>query len=150
MTASINAADSDYIGEARGSDCEVEIVINVPDNVLTTLEGPAVGIYQEPWDRILVRAGTTKPTVVHEGENFTTKPESMSSDMHAGVAHAIYSISQEVGDDMAFKIVLGTDLEEPNSLNAYQVISEVAGDLGVGTEVDEVLDGLALGRWQRN
>ena len=66
MTASINAADSDYIGEARGSDCEVDIVINVPDNVLVTLEGPAVGIYQEERDRILVRAGTTKPTVVHE------------------------------------------------------------------------------------
>ena len=78
-------------------------------------------------------------------KDFTIKPTSMSSDMHAGVAHAIYSISQKVGEDMAFKIVLGTDLEQPNSGNAYMVISEVAGNLGVGTKVDEVLDGLGVG-----
>ena len=83
----------------------------------------------------------------YAGENFTTKPESMSSDMHAGVAHAIYSISknEDVGEDMAFKIVLGTDLRQPYSGNVYMVISEVAGNLGVGTNVDQVLDGLGVG-----
>ena len=182
MTASINEANPDYIGEVREGDCEVDIVINVPDDVLVTLEGYAAGLYQEQWDRILVRARATKATVVHElmhalmktpygpvehglvtaseslhvgfgwryaGENYTTKPESMSSDMHAGVAHAIYSISQEVGDDMAFKIVLATDLQRPLSHNAYEVISEVAHQLGVGSAVDEVLDGLGVGPLSR-
>ncbi len=182
MTASINAADPDYIGAVRGSDCEVDIVINVPDNVLVTLEGPAAGIYQEIWDRILVVAGASKSTVVHEvmhaltktpegdvehglvtaseslhvgfgwryaGVDFTKKPLSMSSDMHAGVAHAIYSISQEVGDDTAFKIVLGVDLEVPYSHDVYEVISEVAHDLGVGATVDEVLDSLGVGPLSR-
>ena len=54
MTADIIAANPSYIGEARRSDCEVDIVINVPDDVLMTLEGPAAGIYQEERDRILV------------------------------------------------------------------------------------------------
>ena len=178
MTADIKAANSSYIGSARGTDCTVEIVADVRSSVM----GTAPGMYFPDQDRILLRRGAGRSTIAHEvmhalsktpsedvehglvdaaealhmgggwsygDEDFTTKPEDMSSDMHAGVAHAIYRISQKVGEDMAFKIVLGTDLEEPNSGNAYSVISEVAGDLDVGTEVDKVLDDLGVGPLSR-
>ena len=34
MTADVKAANSSYIGKARGSDCEVEIVVNVPEELM--------------------------------------------------------------------------------------------------------------------
>ena len=183
MTADIKNANPDYIGQARGNDCEVEIVVNVPKAVMGEApgqyidgHGPNQGVGR---DRILLASGAGRSTAAHEvmhaltkttsdgvehglvdsaealhmgggwgygNKDFTIKPESMTADMHAGVAHAIYSIYQELDEDKntAFKIVLGTDLEEPNSGSAYEVISEVAHDLGVGATVDNVLYDLGV------
>lgn len=186
MTTDVKAANSSYIGEAQGSDCEVEIVVNVPEDLM----GNDAGQYDSSQDRILLREDeidtqtrrviihATQDVVAHEvmhalsttpsggvehglvsaaeslhtgygwsygNKDFTIQPTSMSSDMHAGVAHAMYRIYEKVGKDMAFKIVLETDLAQPSSGNAYMVISEVGGDLGVGTEVDEVLGVLGVG-----
>ncbi len=181
MTASINAADPDYIGDVRGTDCEVDIVINVPDEVVTTLEGPAAGLYQEGWDRILVRAGTTKPTVAHEvmhaltrttsgdvehgivtaaeslhvgfgwryaGEDFTDPPPSVSfgrpSGTHHSVAHVIYRILGATNKDTAFKIVLGTDRQNPYFGNVHGVIFREAKKVGAEAAVTGIYEDMGI------
>ncbi len=87
MTASINAADSDYIGEARGSDCEVEIVVNVPEAVMGEAAGHYIGGHGPNQgigrDRILLPSGAGQSTVAHEVMHALTKTRS------EGVEHGL-------------------------------------------------------------
>ena len=50
MTAKLKGVDSSYIGAVRGFNCEVEIVVNVPDSVM----GDSAGEYDSAQDRILL------------------------------------------------------------------------------------------------
>ena len=69
MTAKIKGVDSSYIGAVRGLNCEVEIVVNVPD----ALMGNAAGIYQPHNDRILLPRGAGRSTIAHEIMHALTK-----------------------------------------------------------------------------
>ena len=67
MTSDIKAADPSYIGAVRGSDCEVEIILHVPDGLLPTVQGRRAGGSYDPGnDRILLPIGAGKREVVHE------------------------------------------------------------------------------------
>lgn len=59
--------------------------------------------------------------------------------------HTFYKIFKKdgVGKDLAFQLVLGVDLRTPHDEAALQeAISETADDLGIGTQVAEVLQEL--------
>ncbi len=91
MTAKIKGVDSSYIGAVRGSDCEVEIVVNVPD----ALMGNDAGQYDSDQDRILLHEDEFNPatartrvvadrdTVAHEVMHALTKTRS------GGVEHGL-------------------------------------------------------------
>lgn len=67
MTSDIKAANSSYIGAVRGSDCEVEIFLYVPNARLPMVQGRrAGGAYDSGKDRILLSRGAGERVVVHE------------------------------------------------------------------------------------
>ena len=69
MTAKIKVVDPSYIGAVRGLNCDVDIVVNVPDTVM----GNAAGIYQSHNDRILLPRGAGRSTIAHEIMHALTK-----------------------------------------------------------------------------
>ena len=96
MTAKIKGVDSSYIGAVRGSDCEVEIVVNVPD----ALMGNDAGQYDSDQDRILLHEDEFNPatartrvvadrdTVAHEVMHALTKTRS------GGVEHGLVTAAE--------------------------------------------------------
>ena len=96
MTSDIKAADPSYIGAVRGSDCEVEIVVNVPD----ALMGNDAGQYDSDKDRILLHEDEFNPatartrvvadrdTVAHEVMHALTKTRS------GGVEHGLVTAAE--------------------------------------------------------
>ena len=96
MTAKIKGVDSSYIGAVRGSDCEVEIVVNVPDELM----GNNAGEYYPTEDRILLHEDEINPatqrmrvvadrdTVAHELMHALTKTRP------GGVEHGLVTAAE--------------------------------------------------------
>ena len=96
MTAKIKGVDSSYIGAVRGSDCEVEIVVNVPEDLM----GNDAGQYDSDQDRILLhedefdpatartRVVADRDTVAHEVMHALTQTRS------GGVEHGLVTAAE--------------------------------------------------------
>ena len=79
MTAEIKRVDPSYIGEARGMECEVEIVVNAPESIMKGRPG----FYLSGQDRIVLSSAAGRSTIAHEVMHALTQTQS------AGVEHGL-------------------------------------------------------------